>query len=267
MPILTDYHWHTPLCHHAAGPLEAYVERACDLGLRSVGFACHNPLPRGLGADVRMRETELDYYVARVRDLQFQYRHRIEVLLGLELDYVPGLDDELRRQVDRYPWDYLLGSIHYLDPECRHGAWSRNLPFDAEEQYVRYYTLVRQMAQSGLCDVVAHLDVAKRSGRYPGPRGLAELMRALGAIQQAGMALEINTSGYRHPDVAAPEPYPAWPIVEQALARNIPVMVNSDAHNPEHVGLMFTEVAAELKRRGCRALVAYRQRQRESAPL
>ena len=267
MPITSDYHLHTPLCHHATGPMEAYLERAIELGLGEVGFACHNPLPDNLGADVRMRESDLEYYVQRVRDLQFQYHGRIDVLLGLEMDYVPHLADYLARQVAQYPWDYIIGSIHYLDPACRLGAWSRHLPFDADEHYVRYYQLVRQLARSGLCDIIGHLDVAKRSGQFPGPRGLAELHEALADIAAADRCLEVNTSGYRHTDVVVPEPYPALPIVEEALARGIPLVVNSDAHAPECVGMMFAEMREALTRRGCRQLARFAQRKRECCPL
>ena len=105
MPIQCDYHMHTPLCKHATGPMEAYVERGIDLGLREIGFSDHNPLPHGYGANVRMDEAELDYYVKRVTELQFQYRGKIDVLLGLEMDFVDGLEDYCRQQLARYPWD------------------------------------------------------------------------------------------------------------------------------------------------------------------
>ena len=76
----------------AAGPVEAYVERAIQLGLREMGFSDHNPLPHGFGANVRMKESELDYYVNRILELRFNYRGRIDVLLGLEMDFVEGLE-------------------------------------------------------------------------------------------------------------------------------------------------------------------------------
>jgi len=262
MPILTDYHVHTPLCRHATGPMEACVERAIERGLREIGFACHNPLPRGLGGDVRMKESELEYYVQRVTDLQFQYRGRIEVLLGLEMDYVEGLEDYLAAQAAAYPWDYLIGSIHYLDRECALGAWSCRLPFDAEEQYVRYFVLLEKLARAGLCDMISHFDVPKRSRRVPGPRGTEAMWRALDTIARADLCLEINTSGYRHPDLLMPDCYPSAPIMERALVLGIPLTVNSDAHGPEQVGLMFPAVEERLWRSGCRQLACFRQRQR-----
>jgi histidinol-phosphatase (PHP family) len=267
MPIRTDYHMHTPLCQHATGPMEACVERGIELGLREIGFACHNPLPRGLASDVRMKESELDYYVRRVTDLQFQYRGKIDVLLGLEMDYVEGLEDYLARQAAAYPWDYLIGSIHYLDPECELCAWSRWLPFDAEEQYVRYFTLLEKLVGTGLYDIVGRFDVPRRSGNAPGPKGTEAMWRALDAIARARLCLEINTSGYRHPELPSPDTYPTATVIERALALDIALVVNSDAHAPQQVGEMFPVVEELLWRKGCRRLACFRQRRRESYSL
>ena len=73
MPIIADYHMHTPRCRHAAGPMEAYIEHGLACGLSEIGFADHNPLPHGYGANVRMAESELDDYVADVLHLRDRY--------------------------------------------------------------------------------------------------------------------------------------------------------------------------------------------------
>ena len=267
MPIQTDYHWHTPLCKHATGPMEAYVERAVELGLTEVGFSDHNPLPNGWGANVRMAEAELDYYVQRVLDLRFQYRGKIDIRLGLEMDYIPGLEEYLRAQIARYPWDYVIGAVHYLDPQCRLGAWSRECPDPVDEQYARYFALVRQLAQAGLCDFIAHFDVVKRAGRQPSERGLAEIPVTLAEIARTDVCLEINTSGYRHTELAEPQPYPTLPIAAQAIALGIPLVVNSDSHAPDQVGFKFLEVATYLRQHGCRQLARFDQRQRSFTVL
>ena len=268
MRIQCDYHMHTPLCQHAAGPMEGYVERAIELGLHEVGFSDHNPLPNGYGANVRMKESELEYYVQRVMDLQFRYRGKIDVMLGLELDYVEGLEDYLAKQIASYPWDYIIGSVHYLDRDCRIGSWTKNYAGTADEHYTRYFTLVRQLAKSGLCDILAHLDVVKRSMRPPTQRGLDEISATLKTIAEAGKCIEINTSGYRHPElVNDPQPYPALPFVKEAIALGIPLTVNSDAHAPEQVGLKFEETESFLVKQGCRQLARFDQRKRESYVL
>jgi histidinol-phosphatase (PHP family) len=116
------------------------------------------------------------------------------------------------------------------------------------------------MVRSGLCDIVAHFDVTKRSGCLPGEREAEDITRTLEEIKAADICLEINTSGYRHPELPEPQPYPALTVAEQALALGIPLTVNSDAHAPDQVGLKFAEVEAFLKRRGCRQLAKFDRR-------
>jgi len=267
MPIIADYHIHTPLCQHAAGPVEAYVERGIELGLREIGFSDHNPLPHGFAANVRMKESELEYYVNRVTELRFDYRDQIDVLLGLEVDFVEGLESYLEKQIAAYPWDYIIGSVHYLDRECRIGAWERIAPRDIDAHYARYFELVRELARSGLCDIIAHFDVAKRIGYPPTERSVADATQTLQEIARADLCIEINTSGYRHAELATPEPYPSLLIVEQALALDIPLMVNSDAHAHDQIGMKFQEIAEFLSRRGCRMLVRFDRRKRSSYDL
>lgn len=267
MPILADYHMHTPLCQHAAGPMEAYVETAIEQGRREIGFSDHNPLPNGFGTNVRMAESELDYYVNRVTELQFQYRGQINVLLGLEMDFVDGLEDYLARQIASYPFDYIIGSIHYLDRSCTVGSWTKHYPGTPDEQWTRYCTQLRKLAHSGLCDIMAHFDVVNRSGKQPTQAGLDQITAALEDVATTGVCIEINTSGYRHKDVLKPQPYPDLPFIEKALALGIPLTVNSDAHAPDQVGFRFAEMEKFLKQHGCRQLARFDKRQRSFYPL
>jgi histidinol-phosphatase (PHP family) len=267
MPIRCDYHMHTPRCKHAAGPMEAYVERAIALGLREVGFSDHNPLPDGLASNVRMDEAELDDYVADVLRLRDRYRGQIAVKLGIEMDYLEGLEPYLAAMTAQYPWDYVIGSVHYLDPQCRQGSWPRNFAGSTNDLYRRYLELMRRLAGSGLFDIAAHFDVAKRSGRSPTAHESDDIARTLDEIKRAGLCMEINTSGYRHPELARPEPYPSLSIVAQALALGIPLTVNSDAHAPDQVGLQFLEIETFLLAHGCRSLCRYERRKRTRYPL
>jgi histidinol-phosphatase (PHP family) len=268
MPIQCDYHMHTPLCKHAAGPMEAYIERGIELGLKEIGFSDHNPLPRGLSANVRMAEAELDYYVGEVLRLREEYFGQIEVKLGLEMDYLEGLEPYLAKQIEKYPWDYVIGSVHFLDPECRTGSWPKNYRGNVRELFARYFELVRKLAGSGLYDIVGHLDVVKRSGHLPNdPADAEQITRTLEEIARTGMCIEINTSGFRHTDVPQPESYPSFPVVEQALALEIPLTVNSDAHAPEQVGLEFPRVEEFLRSKGCRSLVRFDRRSRVAYPF
>jgi histidinol-phosphatase (PHP family) len=123
------------------------------------------------------------------------------------------------------------------------------------------------MVRNGLCDIVAHFDVTKRSGCLPGEREAEDITRTLEEIKAADISMEINTSGYRHPELPVPQPYPALPIAEQALALGIPLTVNSDAHAPDQVGLKLAEVETFLKRSGCRQLARFDRRKRTTYDL
>ena len=246
--------------------MEDYVERAIELGLQEIGFSDHNPLPDGRSADVRMTEAELDYYVERVTELHYRYRGKIDVLLGLELDYVEGLEPYLEKQLAAYPWDYVIGSIHFLDNPCRVSSWCQPR-LDGRELYTRYFELMRRMARSGLCDIIAHFDIAKRSGFMPGEHEADDITRTLQEIAAANLCIEVNTSGYRHAELPEPQPYPMLSVVEQALTLGIPLIVNSDAHAPEQVGSQFVLMEQFLKRKGCQQLARFYRRKREMVAL
>jgi histidinol-phosphatase (PHP family) len=245
--------------------MEEFVERAIERGLKAIGFADHNPLPNGLGANVRMAEAELDDYVQCVLDLRRRYADRIEVLLGLEMDFVEGLEGYLASQVAGHPWDYIIGSIHYLDAECTQISWPKNFTGETAWLYSRYFELVRKMVASGLCDIVAHFDVPKRSGRAHTEHQLGDITLTLKEILRAGLCLEVNTSGYRHPELARPDTYPTRTIIAEAVALGIPLAVNSDAHTPDDVALKFDEMEHLLAKHKDARLVTFRSRRQIAA--
>ena len=245
--------------------MEAFVESAIERGLKAIGFADHNPLPNGLGANVRMEEAELDGYVKSVLDLRRQYEGRIEVLLGLEMDYVEGLEAYLEKQTASHPWDYIIGSIHYLDAECRQISWPKNFTGETAQLYGRYFELVRKMVGSGLCDIVAHFDVPRRSGRTHTEREAGDITRTLKEIAQAGLALEVNTSGYRHPELSRPDTYPTRAVIAEAVTLGIPLIVNSDAHAPDEIALKFEEMESLLAKHKDARLVTFRNRRQMPA--
>jgi histidinol-phosphatase (PHP family) len=220
-----------------------------------------------MGANVRMDPGELPAYVADILHLREQYRGRLAIRLGIELDFVEGVETFNERILADHPWDYVLGSVHYLDPECRIPSWPRNYAGDVHALYETYFAQIRKMARSGLIDIVAHFDVAKRCGTPHGAAERAAITAALEEIARCDLALEINTSGYRHPELQTREPYPDFDILRQAIALGIPLMVNSDAHAPAHLGTEFVEVERRLRDLGCRSLVRYENRRRLTYPL
>src|SRR5512140_3732734 len=111
--LLADYHMHTPLCRHAVGEPVDYAAQAVKLGFAEIGFSDHNPMPRDDFDDWRMRAADLPAYVEEVARARREHPG-LTIKLGLEIDYLPGYEAWIRELAARYPWDYLIGSVHYV---------------------------------------------------------------------------------------------------------------------------------------------------------
>ena len=266
---LVDYHSHTARCGHAEGQMEEYVERAIAVGLREFGFSDHLYL-YFLPADQRdpslaMGEEELPEYVQSVLRLRDRYP-QIAVRLGIEADYIPGREEELRRILSRYPWDYVYGSIHFI------GDWgfddSRYIQrfgeWDMDELYGRYFGLVRQAAASGLFDVMGHIDVIKKFGHRPGSDPTELYASVARAIKDAGVAIEISTAGLRKP---VGELYPGPALLAECARLGVPVTMGSDAHKPDEVGSHFDQALEALHASGYREIIRFEDREKHSLPI
>jgi len=257
---LVDYHVHTRLCGHAVGEPEDYVREAIARGLSEIGFSDHMPILRDRDPRLSMAPEDLPHYVDMVRDLQTSVSG-IRVRLGIEMDYVPGQMDEIWDAASRYRFDYVYGSVHYLD------GWgfndSRNLATYKDKSpdllYQKYFEVFGEAAERGGFDVMAHPDIIKKHGittKLPLERMYAD---AADALARAGIAIEINTSGLRKTSV---EIYPALPFLKACGKRGVPVTLGSDAHAPREVGMDFDLALRLLDRAGIREIATFEGRKR-----
>jgi histidinol-phosphatase (PHP family) len=209
---------------------------------------------------------ELPRYVEECFALKEKYQRDIDIRVGLEGDYIEGYEEEIGRIVEAYPWDYVIGSVHFL------GAWDisdeRQLHEwehrDVDEVYAQYYDAVQKAAKTGFYDFLGHLDVIKRFGKRP--RGdISKLEeQTLRVIKEADIAIELNASGLRMP---VREMFPSRLILEKACQLGIPVTIGSDAHTPERLAQYLDQARALLKEIGFGQLATFRQRRREMIPF
>lgn len=260
-----DTHTHTARCGHAGGADEAYVEAAISAGCAAIAVTDHLPfywLPRDEhDPTLAMPPEELPRYVDAVLALRARYAGRIEVLLGIEADFVAGCEDALVRTLEPYPFDVVLGSVHWLDgwwvDAPSSAARYRSGQDEVDRIWARYVELVMGAAASGLFDVLAHLDLAKKFGfrsRQPFGGRQADLVAA---VARAGCAVELSSAGRRKP---AGEDYPAPGLLAELVAAGVPLVLSSDAHAPAEVGFAFADLAAAARRAGATALSVFRQR-------
>jgi len=265
--VKTDFHLHTHLCRHAAGGMEEYVRQALALGLEHICFTDHVPLPYDFDLTHRMGPEQLSDYIAGVRELQRRYRGRIEIGLGLECDYLPGVEPWLERILAEQEWDCVLGSIHFVG-HIRSDApvfvfRPGEVPLDQLED--NYWRQLDELVTCGLFDAITHLDIFKKRGWRPQPERLPRITGILDRMAAAGTALEVNASGYDKPEVG--EAYPHPQLLRLAVERGLTFIYGSDAHQPQQVGRYRDVIQSQLLRLGVEQHAIYRRRQRFLLPL
>jgi histidinol-phosphatase (PHP family) len=275
---LTDYHVH--LRPDEAGPDAAYfteanvaryVERAAERGIDELGFSEHVYRFREALA-VWRHPFWVEQAVDRLDDyVEFLLAMRAAgypVKVGLELDYVPGREEELAAIVEGRPFDYVIGSVHFIaDRAVDHegyDAWRESAP---EEVWGEYFEAVGQAAASGLFDVLAHLDLVKMWGAdRPVPSGTLGPFYdiAMQKIAAADVAVEVSTAGLRKP---VAEMYPSPELLQMCLQAGKPIALSSDAHVPEHVGFAYDHAVETLRDAGVDELAVFERRVRHEEPL
>ncbi|MCU0792188.1 MAG: histidinol-phosphatase [Opitutaceae bacterium] len=261
-PILYESHCHTPLCKHAVGEPEEYCEHALRRGLRGIIFTCHAPLPHGWSADVRMTDAQFPEYVAMVERARAAYAGRLDVRLGLESDYAPGLEPWLEALHRRVPLHHVLGSVHYQVRFYR----ERYFTGDVFAYQQTYYEHLAQAAESGLFDTLSHPDLVKNESpaEWHFPRIRPYVERALDRIAATGVAMELNTSG-RLKSLAEMNPGAAQ--LALMAERGIPVVIGADAHRPDRVGDGYATALRMLQEAGYREVNVFLDRRRHPVPI
>ena len=260
-----DYHIHTVLCKHASGFLSEYRRTAARRGMTEMCFTDHVPSPTGYDPTNRMELEQFPLYRDMVRELRDDAEPR--VFFGIEADYYPQCEEFLAPWLPKQPFDLVLGSVHYI------GNWGFDNPAerkkwdsaDVEGVWRAYFALVVKLVATGLFDVLSHFDLPKKFGHRLAEAPLRELVQpVLDRVAQAGLAIELNTSGLRRP---VGEIYPSPLILALARERGIPICFGSDAHRPEEVGAAFDQAVQLAREAGYTEQAVYCQRQRTSRPL
>lgn len=265
MPLPADYHMHTPLCHHAKGEPTEYAARAVALGLREIGFSDHSPMARDGFDQWRMEFSRLDDYVAAVRRAQADHPG-LTIKLALEVDYLPGHEEWIRHLATLHPWDYFIGSVHYL------GSWDIDNPEKISEWKKRpawevwsaYAEMLERAAGSGLFDIIGHADLPKKFAIYPDRDATALFEPMLRTAAARKVAVELNTAGLRKD---CKEIYPSLSILRLAHECGVAITFGSDAHAPEEVGMNLADAVALAKTAGYTQYLNFSRRQAESVPI
>jgi len=265
-PLPADYHMHTHLCRHAVGTATELAAQAVKLGFKEIGFSEHNPMPRDDWDDWHILQADFDTYIGQVEQARRDHPE-LAIKIALEMDYIPGHEDWIRQLTARYPWDYLIGAVHYvsdawdLDNPKKISEWKHRDPF---EVWTAYFERLTMAAESGFFDIIAHADLCKKFCFYPKEDCTPLFACLMKAIKANGLAMELNTAGLRKD---CREIYPSPVIVRLAADYGVPITFGSDAHAPGEVGADFASAIALAKSHGYTQTCHFTRRQREMVAL
>ena len=262
--ILTNYHTHTIFCDGVEAP-ELYAEEAVRQSLKVLGYSAHAPLP--FHCTWTLPYEKYQNYLKTIHSLKAAYANQLEVLCGLEIDYIPNLWPQIKAMLNPNQLDFYIGSIHFVDafddgtPWSIDGThneffkgWDEIFNRDSHALVRKYFDYTRQMVREMKPPVIGHLDKIKM--QYQGdcfipetdPVYRQELIATLEVIAQQGSIVEVNTRGvYRRNE---PEFYPSQWVLAEMNRMQIPVMVNSDAHRPQEIVLLHNDALLKLKQAG-----------------
>lgn len=263
---LADYHIHTSFCNHANGTMKEFVKHAISAGLVEMGFADHNPLPTNFTNPYRMLPEDMPIYLNIINDLKNEFP-QIEIKIGIELDYIESAIDFTQEFVKRNDFDYIIGSVHYLNLNPSHDLlYLNDLHWDEKnELFSKYFDVMEKAVSSGLFDIVGHFDLPRRFWGNLDEMSFEYAVRVLKLVKKYDLCLEINTSGFRTKNVE--EPFPGHDLLCLARDLRIPITLGSDSHIPHDVGSYFHEAVTLLKKIGYTEVSFFANRSRISKPI
>jgi histidinol-phosphatase (PHP family) len=292
---MTDYHLHLyphrrgdatppPPGDFALSLIEQYVEAAAVNGVTELAFTEHlyrcvestealgpfweqadDPVTAShTSADVAADRTlSLDRYVEGILAAKDA---GLPVLLGLEVDFIPAAVDAVLDLIAPYPWDVLIGSVHWIDGwwfDRKHSIaeWDRR---GDRRVYEQFFALETDLAASGTVDVLAHVDRVKYQGQRLAEPPIDLYDTFVKAARRTDVTIELSSAGLRHP---VAEVYPAPALLEMCRAADLAITFASDGHYPDQAGWGNGEVRRIALNAGYTHTARFRARKRHLTPI
>ena len=228
---------------------EEIVLSAIEKGFVSIGFSDHSDTP--CDQSYCMKVPQYPEYFATVRSLKEKYADRIDVLLGLELDYYS--------KIKREDYDYIIGSVHYI---CQADGYCHPIDHSLEQQRdciammcggerldmaKRYYDLLVRHIEKCRPDVVGHFDVITKFGLFDDRNPVYEqtAIEALDEVLKYCPVIEMNTGAISRKKRDLP--YPADFLLRRILEKGGEVILSSDSHAADTLDCFFPESVEILR--------------------
>lgn len=253
--------------------LERFVATAHRRSVREIGISEHayhfvEAAPLHGNPDYVARRSHGYRTDDYVRLIEAARADGLPLRLSIEMDYFPGREADIAAYLAEYPWDYVIGGVHWIDDwgfDLEAADWDGR---DVAAAYRDYFALAEQAVRSGLFDTFAHPDVIKVHGRKPGPEFTEQLLtlydRLVAAAAESNVCLEVSSAGLRK---RVGEIYPDERLLQRAFAAGVNITLGSDAHDPEEVGWEYQRLIACTRAAGYTTVTTFAGRQSSQQPL
>ena len=281
MKKLFNLHTHTKFSDGSDAP-EKYAEEAIRQGFHTLGFSDHSPVPFTNNFAIEDTKEALEDYINTIIVMKSAHTFpqpprqegtgsELQILLGLEVDYIPRITAPVSGYREKYPFDYMIGSVHLVKKDQTDELWFIDGPNmeiyddglknifggDIKKAVTSYYHQINEMVTNEKPDIVGHLDKIRMYNRNRYFREedewyVALVDETLGLIKDSGCIVEVNTRGLYKKRSDSLFPGPA--ILKKIHALGIPITLSSDAHKPHEISLFFEETQKLLAEIGFKHL-------------
>ena len=232
--MIANYHTHTRWCNHAQGEAEDYILEAIRLGFKEIAMTDHVP-HIGNRDSARMKWEEFEEYNRLLDEAIEKYKDQITVYKGFECEYTPEALDFYKKLINEYNYQVMVLGQHFCGDRRYYNAF-----YNMDENGLSLYAdTVCKALRSGLFSYLAHPDVVLYSYPCYDKHCEAAMRQIFTVCEELQIPIEINGFGYR-----TNRPYPNWEMLKMSKEYNLTYLINSDAHNPQH---LFPEKIKELE--------------------
>ena len=247
--ISCSLHNHTTFSDGASTP-EEMCRAAKAAGLKIFGISDHWCVPVCDDTDWAewcMKHEDLEKYINTLLALKSKYDDDDFCLkIGLEVEFYPENIDSVLENLKKYPIDYLIGSVHFtgtfsVDHDI--ADWDGLTQAEMDDICEKYWCQLEKAAACRDFSFIGHLDLPKKYNLIDNSKYFSHAEKVLDILQKNSGAIELNTAGWFK---NCAEQYPADAILKSALKRQIPIVINADAHHHSHINRNFKQAASLL---------------------
>ncbi|MDW8033431.1 MAG: histidinol-phosphatase [Nitrososphaerota archaeon] len=257
-----NYHIHTVFSDGASN-LRDYCEVAIKKGFEEIAFTDHlTVFPDGSTDPHSLNALRIEEYVREVKSVSVEYRDLLKIRLGVEVDYIPGIEEIIEKILENYDFDLVIGSVHFVDGVCIDSSKHKMLVEKIVREdgfdflYSKYLSLVSMAVETGFFNIIGHMDLVRIWGFNPND-GLRDEQKVLGLAKEKRTCLEVSSRGLRQPINSV---YPSPRILKRAYELGIPITIGTDAHSIEEIDYAYDVLVRYIKAIGYSHVIVFEKR-------